>query len=402
MLWTLAALSLRLFLTPWLLLMTAVAHGAVCGTLRRSPNSTSSAKGRAANSVADSKSADSSRFAPYGHAVVARTRKSYTSPWPTRTLLQPSARDRIKFRRSSPRDFPNRNFPAMKRIPWRKIKTEHDFSPPAPQPIPWRYSIPRNLRWPSSLSTTPSPRSASFPPSGTRWPLPSPATICLIATGKGLGTVPNEIRSNPRNRQSTKKIILILPRCFTAPSRAQSAGSGKESAGLYAHRAGTNAVARGSNRASLSRGRQSPSSRDLHHQGKSHLRSDFWRSESLVTEILRSLFTARTSLRISTNWRCSLACSIIFMIPAKFPATGTCGQPRPSAATTTKKPGKSRYRSGERTYDFEGMVADESPLDHDEPDVNEPVTGYLWGNVARHGLSYRHYGEFVASEWCER
>jgi DNA-binding beta-propeller fold protein YncE len=59
------------------------------------------------------------------------------------------------------------------------------------------------------------------------------------------------------------------------------------------------------------------------------------------------------------------------------------------------------YRSGERTYDFEGLVAEEAPLDRDEPDVNEPVTGYLWGNVARHGLSYRHYGEFVASEWCE-
>ncbi len=58
------------------------------------------------------------------------------------------------------------------------------------------------------------------------------------------------------------------------------------------------------------------------------------------------------------------------------------------------------YRSSERTYDFEGMVADESPLEHDEPDVNEPSTGYLWGNVARHKLSYRHYGEFVASEWC--
>jgi hypothetical protein len=58
------------------------------------------------------------------------------------------------------------------------------------------------------------------------------------------------------------------------------------------------------------------------------------------------------------------------------------------------------YRSRERTYDFEGMVADEYPLEHDEPDVNEPSTGYLWGNVARHGLSYRHYGEFVASEWC--
>ena len=58
------------------------------------------------------------------------------------------------------------------------------------------------------------------------------------------------------------------------------------------------------------------------------------------------------------------------------------------------------YRSRERTYDFEGMVADEYPLEHDEPDVNEPGTGYLWGNAARHGLSYRHYGEFVASEWC--
>jgi DNA-binding beta-propeller fold protein YncE len=58
------------------------------------------------------------------------------------------------------------------------------------------------------------------------------------------------------------------------------------------------------------------------------------------------------------------------------------------------------YRGHERTYDFEGMVADESPLEHDEPDVNEPATGYLWGNVARHGLTYRHYGEFVASEWC--
>ena len=58
------------------------------------------------------------------------------------------------------------------------------------------------------------------------------------------------------------------------------------------------------------------------------------------------------------------------------------------------------YRSRERTYDYEGMVADEYPLEHGEPDVNEPSTGYLWGNVARHGLTYRHYGEFVASEWC--
>ena len=59
------------------------------------------------------------------------------------------------------------------------------------------------------------------------------------------------------------------------------------------------------------------------------------------------------------------------------------------------------YRASERTYDFEGMVADEYPLEQGESDVNEPVSGYLWGNVARHHLTYRHYGEFVASEWCE-
>src|SRR5262249_15858259 len=37
---------------------------------------------------------------------------------------------------------------------------------------------------------------------------------------------------------------------------------------------------------------------------------------------------------------------------------------------------------------------------HGMPDVNEPGTGYLWTNFARHGVSYRHYGEFVATVWC--
>ena len=37
------------------------------------------------------------------------------------------------------------------------------------------------------------------------------------------------------------------------------------------------------------------------------------------------------------------------------------------------------YRSQERTYDYEGLVADESPLEHHEPDVNEPGTGYFVG-----------------------
>ncbi len=59
------------------------------------------------------------------------------------------------------------------------------------------------------------------------------------------------------------------------------------------------------------------------------------------------------------------------------------------------------YRSKERTYDFGGTVADEFPLEHDEADVDAPGTGYIWDNVARHGLSYRDYGEFVTTIWCK-
>jgi len=58
------------------------------------------------------------------------------------------------------------------------------------------------------------------------------------------------------------------------------------------------------------------------------------------------------------------------------------------------------YRGKERTYDFQGTVADEFPLDHNEPDVDAPATGYLWDNLATHGVSYRDYGEFVATIWC--
>ena len=58
------------------------------------------------------------------------------------------------------------------------------------------------------------------------------------------------------------------------------------------------------------------------------------------------------------------------------------------------------YRSKERTYDFQGSVADELPLEHDMPDVDAPATGYIWDNLAAHGLSYRDYGEFLVTIWC--
>ncbi len=60
------------------------------------------------------------------------------------------------------------------------------------------------------------------------------------------------------------------------------------------------------------------------------------------------------------------------------------------------------YRGKERTYDFQGTVADEYPLEHNQPDIDDPSTGFLWDNVARHGLSYRDYGEYVNAEWCNK
>ena len=59
------------------------------------------------------------------------------------------------------------------------------------------------------------------------------------------------------------------------------------------------------------------------------------------------------------------------------------------------------YRGKERTYDFQGQNADEFPIEHNIPDVDDPGTGFLWDNLARNHVSYRFYGEFVNALWCD-
>jgi DNA-binding beta-propeller fold protein YncE len=59
------------------------------------------------------------------------------------------------------------------------------------------------------------------------------------------------------------------------------------------------------------------------------------------------------------------------------------------------------YRGGQRTYDFEGVVADGLPLEQKIPDVNEPASGYLWGNLASHGKTYYHFGEYISTVFCD-
>ena len=58
------------------------------------------------------------------------------------------------------------------------------------------------------------------------------------------------------------------------------------------------------------------------------------------------------------------------------------------------------YRGKERTYDFQGQNADEFPLERNLPDVDDPMTGFIWDNLARNHMTFRVYGEFVTAEWC--
>ena len=65
-----------------------------------------------------------------------------------------------------------------------------------------------------------------------------------------------------------------------------------------------------------------------------------------------------------------------------------------------EKTWQQEYRGGQRTYDYEGAVANNYPILQKIPDVNEPASGYLWGNLAAHGKSYYHFGEYVSTTFC--
>jgi len=58
------------------------------------------------------------------------------------------------------------------------------------------------------------------------------------------------------------------------------------------------------------------------------------------------------------------------------------------------------YRGHEHTYDSEGTFLEGVSAEDELPDAGEPTGGYLWKNFAKNAVSYRHYGEFIVSRWC--
>ena len=65
-----------------------------------------------------------------------------------------------------------------------------------------------------------------------------------------------------------------------------------------------------------------------------------------------------------------------------------------------EKTWQQNYRGSQRPYDYEGVVAEGYPLRQNIPDVNEPASGYIWGDLAKHGKTYYHFGEYVSSTFC--
>jgi DNA-binding beta-propeller fold protein YncE len=59
------------------------------------------------------------------------------------------------------------------------------------------------------------------------------------------------------------------------------------------------------------------------------------------------------------------------------------------------------YRNGQRTYDYEGVVSQGYPLLQKIADVNEPSSGYMWGNADAHGKTHYNFGEYISSTFCD-
>ncbi len=60
------------------------------------------------------------------------------------------------------------------------------------------------------------------------------------------------------------------------------------------------------------------------------------------------------------------------------------------------------YRGPEETLSYGRGEFGAKSLLHGIPDIDDPGTGYIWSDVARHGLTHRNYGEFISTHWCDK
>jgi YVTN family beta-propeller protein len=65
-----------------------------------------------------------------------------------------------------------------------------------------------------------------------------------------------------------------------------------------------------------------------------------------------------------------------------------------------EKTWQQNYRSRQRTYDYEGVVANGYPIQQKIADIVEPSSGYMWGNADAHGRTHYNFGEYISSTFC--
>ena len=146
--------------------------------------------------------------------------------------------------------------------------------------------------------------------------------------------------------------------------------------------------------------------RDLHHQGEPHLRSDLRRPRSKDGKPVGNgdpSLTMYGEAVTPNQHKLALQFGVLdnFFDSGEVSGDGHVWSTAAIGTDYLEKTWQQNYRGGQRTYDYEGVVAEGYPLLQKIPDVNEPASGYLWGNLAAHGKSYYHFGEFISTKFCD-
>ena len=230
-----------------------------------------------------------------------------------------------------------------------------------------------------------------------------------VATAKGKGTGPNnfaqrQVPGQHGGRQGSSTYIGTL--LYGSLAVLDVKGMEPELPKWTAEVLESNRMKAAEEKIQFADGRAGPHQAcDLHHQGEPDLRSGVRGSEA--------------EWEGRGEWRCEPAMygadvtpnehklALQFGVLDNFYDSGEVsgdGHVWSTAAIGTdylEKTWQQNYRGGQRTYDFEGVVAEGYPLLQKIPDVNEPASGYLWGNMDRHGKTHYNFGEYISSTFCD-
>ena len=231
-----------------------------------------------------------------------------------------------------------------------------------------------------------------------------------VATDKGQGNRPQQLPpAADRGAEKTKiqaALPRISPRCSMVPwPRSMNPRSIRILPQWTSVAIESNRMKAAEEKIAFAGGAAGPhQARHLHHQGKPHLRSDSRRPEQRWKAGGQRRPQPDHVRRAITPNEHKLA--LQFGVLDNFFDSGEVsgdGHVWSTAAIGTdylEKTWQQIYRGSQRTYDYEGVVAEGYPLLQKIPDVNEPASGYLWGNLAAHGKSYYHFGEYISTTFC--